>query len=326
MKTLNEICKKDGKYVQIISEVSIVRNAVEMLGGRRLMGKRGDGNGSRGVDGEERDEEEGDGTREGGDEERRREGEEEGGDRKETKEERGGVIFGELRVGEKIGLLELLSGLVKRGVEMEDEEELKEVGMLLEEEGNKHVEEEIEGEGGEGGEEEEEEEEKKEEKKREWEELSERARNLVWVLEKMKNRREGKKSGTWKMMKQKEEEMKKKVEEEKRLKEEANKKVEEEKKKREEEKKRADEAEGNIAKMREELEEMKKEGVLHTQTPSNTPPITPNASSVITSLDAPYVIIIPDDKGIKREGNLIIHDGFHEVGLCCFIGGYMRSV
>ena len=202
---------------------------------------------------------------------------------------------------------------------------MKEVLMELEEEGNKHVEEEIEGEG-EGGGEEEEEKEKKEEKKREWEELSERARNLVWVLEKMKNRREGKKSGTWKMMKQKEEEMKKKVEEEKRLKEEANKKVEEEKKKREEEKKRADEAEGNIAKMREELEEMKKEGVLHTQTPSNTPPITPNASSVITSLDAPYVIIIPDDDGIKREGNLIIHDGFHEVGLCCFIGGYMRSV
>ena len=54
----------------------------------------------------------------------------------------------ELRVQEKIGLMDLLSGIVKRRVELEDEEELKEVLMELEEEGNRHVEE---GEAGQAG-------------------------------------------------------------------------------------------------------------------------------------------------------------------------------
>ena len=54
-------------------------------------------------------------------------------------------------MGEKIQLIELLSELVKGGVEIGEEEELKEVLMELEEEGNKHVEEGIEEEGeGEG--------------------------------------------------------------------------------------------------------------------------------------------------------------------------------
>ena len=52
-------------------------------------------------------------------------------------------------------------------MEIREEEEMKELLMELEEEGNKHVEEELEGEG--------------EEEKREWEELSERACMLVWI-------------------------------------------------------------------------------------------------------------------------------------------------
>ena len=162
MEALKEICKKDGRYKEVIKESYIVKNAVILLGGR----SRGNG----------------------------------GGKEMEWKE---------MGVGEKIKLIELLGALVKGGVEMKEEEELKEVLMELEEEGNKHVEE------GEGEEEEEGEEEgegrgKREEEKREWEELSERARNLVWLLEKMKNRREGKKTGTLKMMKKKEEEKKEK--------------------------------------------------------------------------------------------------------------------
>ena len=92
----------------------------------------------------------------------------------------------EMKVGEKISLIELLSELVKGGVEIVSEEEMKEVLMELEEEGNKHVEEEIEGEG--------------EEEKREWEELSERACMLVRMMKKMKARREGKKTRTLRMV------------------------------------------------------------------------------------------------------------------------------
>ena len=160
MKTLNKICKKDGKYVKVIQELTVVKNAIQLLGGRRKTEGGGVGN---------------------------EEAEEEEEKEKEKNEGRGGLIFCELRVQEKIGLLELLSGLVKRGVEMEEEEELKEVGMELEEEGNKHVEEED----GELGEEE----------NREWEELSEKARNLVWIIEKKKARLEGKKSETLRMLK-----------------------------------------------------------------------------------------------------------------------------
>ena len=204
MKTLNEICKKDGKYVKLIEEMSVVKNAVELLGGRRMKGGRGKGSRSG------RDEEKGEGEGGEGREGEGREGEggkEEGEGEEGEEEERRGWILRELRVKEKIGLLKLLNELVKGGVEMEDEEELKEVGMELEEEGNKHVEEEIEGE------------EEKEEEKREWEELSEIAHNFVWMVEKMKNRREGKKGKTLRMVRKmeemvrKEEQMKSKTEE-----------------------------------------------------------------------------------------------------------------
>ena len=159
MKALSEICKKDSTYVNVIKELSVVKNAVELLGGKRTLeagrGRKGD-------------------------------------KRKGKKEEKGKGVLGELTVREKIGLLDLLSGLVKRGLEMEDEEELKEVGMMLEEEGSKHVEE---------GEEGEEEERKKEQERIQWDELTEKARNFVWVMESAKARREGKKIQTLRMMK-----------------------------------------------------------------------------------------------------------------------------
>ena len=166
---LKEICKKDEEYIEVIAEVDIVKNAAILLGGRRR--KEGE---------KLRKEKEG----EGGEEGRREEG-------------KGGMEmkYIEMKLGEKISLIELLNELVKRGVELSEEEEMKEVLMELEEEGNKHVEEEREGEG--------------EEEKREWEELSEKACILVRMMEKMKNRREGKKSRTMKMIRKELEEMKK---------------------------------------------------------------------------------------------------------------------
>ena len=88
--------------------------------------------------------------------------------RRTEEEEKGGMEVErlEMRVGEKISLIELLNELVKEGMEIVEEEEMNEVLMELEEEGNKHVEE-----------------------KREWEELSEKAHQLTWMMEKMKNRR-----------------------------------------------------------------------------------------------------------------------------------------
>ena len=269
MKALKEICKKGGRYKEMIKESRLVKNAIILLGGRR----RGNGGEREGMEGEE------------------------------GEEEKGGVDEMEcvaMNVGEKISLIELLSELVKGGMEIGEEEEMKEVLMELEEEGNKHVEEEREGEG-----------EEKEEEKREWEELSEKARNLVWVIEKMKNRREGKKSGTWKMMKKEKEEMEKNLEEERRG--------------REEEKKRADEAEGRIERMKMEIKEMKKKEGVDTQTSSDTPPLTPIASTVITSLDKTSVLFTPTTEGTMRLGNTIIHPG-GESYRNCFIGEEMTSV
>ena len=161
METLKDICKKDVRFKEVVKECHLVKNAVSLLGGRRKeKGKR-----------EEKD---GKADREG-----------EGG---KGEEEKGAmeVEFVEMKVGEKISLIELLSELVKGWIEMGDEEELKEVGMMLEEEGNNHVEDGIEGEG-EGEEEEEEKKKKKEEEKREWEELSEKAHQLAWAIAKMKD-------------------------------------------------------------------------------------------------------------------------------------------
>ena len=83
LKTLKEMCQKDQKFVDFIKELSVVENAVELLGGRsRSEGRR---------------------------------------------EEKGGTVWKELRVKEKIGLLGLLTALVKSGIEFPDEEERKEI-------------------------------------------------------------------------------------------------------------------------------------------------------------------------------------------------------
>ena len=272
MKTLKELCKKGGRYKEMIKESSIVKNAVILLGGRRK-GNEGEKEGKEGEEGEE--------------------------GRTEREEGKGGmeVECGEMNVGEKISLIELLSVLVKG-----EEEEMKEVLMELEEEGNKHVEEEIEGEG--------ENEEEEEEEKREWEELSEKARNLVWVIESTKARREGRKNMSLKRMK-------KEKEEEKKKREDLEKKVEEVERRRRK-------ATKKLKRMKMEMEEMRKEGVFYTQTSSDTPPTTPSPSNVITSLDRTSVIF-PQSDGIKREGNIIIHHGSSSYRNC-FIGGEMRSV
>ena len=60
------------------------------------------------------------------------------------KEEEKGRMEGEcveMRRGEKISLIQLLHELVNEGMEIVEEEEMKEVLLELEEEGNKHVEE-----------------------------------------------------------------------------------------------------------------------------------------------------------------------------------------
>ena len=68
----------------------------------------------------------------------------------------------------------------------------------------------------------------------------------------------------------------------------------------------------------------KKEGVLHTPAPSNTPPITPNESDLITSLDGTSVTFTPNNDGIKREGNTVINTSNSNRN--CFTGGVMRTI
>ena len=118
---LQEICQKDGRYKEVIRESPLVKNAVILLGGRNSDSSKTDGR---------------DGGEERGDTDRR---EEKGGNEME---------WGEMRVGEKIALIELLNELVQGGMELrEEEEDLTEVWMELEEEGNQHVEAEIDEEG-----------------------------------------------------------------------------------------------------------------------------------------------------------------------------------
>ena len=261
---LCEICQIDRGYLSVIRESSVVKNVVKLL--------RRTGTSALENDREKREE------------------------REEEKAEK--MVDREITVIEKIGLLELLLVLVKGDVEISDEEELIEVVLELEEEGNKHAEEEEEegkGEGeGEGG---------KEEEKREWEDLSERAHELVWVMERLKKRREEKEGKRkerieWTEMKNEEEideentEMKKEcveMERENCMLDGENRKVKEE-----------------VAGMKEENKHMK------------------TFCPLITSLDNTSVTF-PEQTGMKREGNLIIHTGNTAI-LNCFIGGVLTSV
>ena len=270
--------------MEVIKDSYIVKNAVLLLGGRRRKGEEKDGK-------EGAEAGEGEGRKEVG--------------RKMEWEEMG--------VGEKTSLIELLIELVKGGVKIGEEEELKEVLLELEEEGSVHVEEEMDLEGEETGEEKGrggKKREEKEEEKKEWEELSERAYMLVRMMEKMKSRREGKRSATLMKIRKEREEIEKGREEEK-------KRADQEKKKREE-------AEAAIEKMRLEMEKMRKDGTLHSPPLSNTP-TTQIVSSVITSLDGTSVTF-PQSDGIKRDENTIIHPGSTNLYRNCFIGGVMTSV
>ena len=51
METLNSICKKDGRYREVIKECYLVKNAVSLLGGRRK--KKGERDGKEEAEGEE---------------------------------------------------------------------------------------------------------------------------------------------------------------------------------------------------------------------------------------------------------------------------------
>ena len=245
---LSSICKKDEQYKAVIQECYLVKDAHVLLGGK--MSKEGEKDGKEGAEGEI------------------------------TREELGiAMEWGEMRVGKKIVLIELLSELMKKGVEIGEEEELKEVLMELEEEGKKHVEEEKEGE--------------EEGEKREWEELSEKAHQLAWMIEKRKNRREGKKSGTLKKIVQEKEEMEKKI----------------------------TDAEQRMEQMKVEMEGLKKEETLPIQKPSTAPPIIPYALS--RSLDE-IGVEFGDETIMRKENNSIIHNN-EPRWVPAFVGGTLDN-
>ena len=152
---------------------------------------------------------------------------------------------------------------------------------------------------------------------------------LVRMMEKIQKRGEGKRSGTWKKMVEEREEMERGREEAERGREEEKRKREESEKKRSEEKKRRDEEkrelEERIERMQKEMEEMKKKGGVCGGDGENRRSESGSGLSIIRSLDGTSVVFTPNDDGIKREGNRIIHEGLHS-NRHCFIGGVITSV
>ena len=105
-------------------------------------------------------------------------------------------------------------------------------------------------------------------------------------------------------------EMKKGREEEKRKKEEAERRETEEKKKREEEERRAGEEK---ERMEERIRNLEQELSVWKPLP-------------ITSLDGTSVVFTPSNEGIRREGNIILHHRPDKLYRNCFIGGEMTSL
>ena len=246
----------------------------------------------------------------------------------ERSEEGGDIEWKDMGVGEKISLIELLTELVKGGMEMNEEEQMKEVLMELEEEGNNHMEEEMDGDG-EGEGEEEEGEEGKREEKREWEKLSESARHLVFVIESAKARREGKKSTTLKMMRKREEEMERKRIEVEKKGAELERRLQAAEEGREEERKEKEAAEQRNARLQVEIQGMKMtmEAMIQrisTQQSITPSALTPWASLPITSLDGTSLKVSPSGE-ITKSGNILIHAGTYGFSNC-YIGGVLTSV
>ena len=164
--SLLELCQKDKRYLNLIRESSIVKNAPKILRGGAVQRRRGD-------------------------------------DKEEEEKKRPVEDYSEVDVRGKIRLLELLVEVVNGGMEEKYQEELLETVLQLDYEANTHLEEE-EGEG--EGEGEEEGEGGKEREKMEWEELSERVNELVWVMESLKKRRKKNRKSELEWMERKKEE------------------------------------------------------------------------------------------------------------------------
>ena len=256
MEAIREWVSKDERYISMVGECEIIRDAVSFLRRTTIEGEKG---------------------------------EEEG-----------------MSISEKNGILGIVLEVVEGGGWRGKYEELEEVVGRLEEEGKKRWIEKRREKGMNEG--------------REWKEMGRLAHDVGWAIEERKTMLEGRGEDGEMIMSLRG--MKKNLEEEKKKVAEKDKQLEEERRRAYEEKRAFEE---RISRMEREMEEMKKkEGILYTQPPSNTPPITPNAFSVITSLDGTSVIF-PKMDGIKREGNIIIHHGSDSYRNC-FIGGEMASV
>ena len=246
LDSIREWLSKDDRYISMIGECEIIRDAVATLR-RRTIG----------------------------------EGEEE-------EEEEEGVS-----VREKNGILGILLEMVEVGGWRGGYEELEEVVGRLEEEGEKEWRErkgKREGRGGDG--------------------------EMISLRGTMKNLEEEKKGR---------EEEKKRADEERRMKEEERKKVDEEKRRGAEEKRMKEEAERREAEeKRMKEEEERRAGEMEERIRNLEHELYLLKHPPITSLDGTS-LTFPQNNGIKREGNTIIHHGSYSFRNC-FIGGEMRSV
>ena len=288
LEAIREWVSKDDRYINMIGECEIIRDAVSILR-RRTIG-----------DGEEGEEEE-----------------------REEREEGKGKEEG-VSVREKNGILGIVLEMVEGGGWKGSYSELEEVVGRLEEEGKKEWISKRREKGINSGREWKEmgrlarEIGWEIEKRKRMEGREGRGGDMI-TLHGMKKNLEEEKKGR--------EAEKKRADEEQRMKEEEMKKVDEMKKGREEEKRKKEEAEtknreleNRIERMRVEMEEMKKREDQQKKRKEEEE----KHSRPIRSLDGTSVVFTPNN-GIKREGNTIIHHGPNR-DRNCFIGGEMTSV